>query len=544
MSPQTQVFHLNPNNINTKKCNNSTNTFTFPFTMDYTLSPFLYAAPLLLAFYIITKHFLRKFHNHPPAPFLTFPIIGHLYLFKKPLQRSLAKISDRYGPVLLLQFGSRKVLLVSSPAGAEECFTKNDVVFANRPHLMAGKHLGYNFTSLAWSSYGDHWRNLRRITSVEMFSTHRLQMLHGIRVDEVKSMVKRINSSAMAEKSVDMKSMFFELMLNVMMRTIAGKRYYGENVEDIEEATRFREMVEETFRIGGATNVGDFLPALKLLVRKLEKSLLVLQQKRDEFMQGLIKGCRKRMEKDGTVTDSEIEGKKKSLIEVLLTLQEKEPEYYKDEIIRSLMLVLLAAGTDTSVGTMEWALSLMLNHPETLKKAQAEIDERIGHERLIDESDMNNLPYLRCIVNETFRMYPAGPLLVPHESSEETTVGGYRVPRGTMLLVNLWAIHNDPKLWDEPRKFKPERFEGLEGVRDGYKMMPFGSGRRSCPGEGLAVRMVALSLGCIIQCFDWQRIGDELVDMTEGTGLTLPKAQPLVAKCSPRPVMSNLLSQI
>ncbi|XP_060199367.1 cytochrome P450 81Q32-like [Lycium barbarum] len=512
--------------------------------MDHHMfSPILYA-PLLLALYIITKHFIRKFKNHPPAPFLVFPFIGHLYLFKKPLQRTLAKISNQHGPVLLLQFGSRKVLLVSSPSASEECFTKNDIIFANRPHLMAGKHLGYNFTSMAWSSYGDHWRNLRRITSVEMFSTHRLQMFHGIRVDEVKSMVKRLNSSAMAEKSVDMKTMFFELMLNVMMRTIAGKRYYGENVEDIEEATRFREMVQETFRIGGATNVGDFLPALKLLVRKLEKSLVVLQQNRDEFMQDMIKNCRKRMKKEGTVTDSEIERNKKSLIEVLLTLQEKEPEYYKDEIIRSLMLVLLAAGTDTSVGTMEWALSLMLNHPETLKKAQAEIDERIGHERLVDESDINNLPYLRCIINETFRMYPPGPLLVPHESSEETTVGGYRVPGGTMLLVNLWAIHNDPKLWDEPRKFKPERFEGLEGVRDGYKLMPFGSGRRSCPGEGLAVRMVALSLGCIIQCFDWQRIGNELVDMTEGTGLTLPKAQPLLAKCKPRPIMANLLSQI
>ncbi|KAK4352158.1 hypothetical protein RND71_027676 [Anisodus tanguticus] len=525
--------------------------------MDHIFTPILYA-PLLLALYIITKHFLRKLRNHPPAPFLILPIIGHLYLFKKPLQRSLAKISDRHGTVLLLQFGSRKVLLVSSPSAAEECFTKNDIIFANRPHLMAGKHLGYNFTSLAWSSYGDHWRNLRRITSIEMFSTHRLQMFHGIRVDEVKSMVKRINSSAMAEKSVDMKSTFFELMLNVMMRTIAGKRdlllqlfdYLNfhfvdeENVEDIEEATRFREMVQETFRIGGATNVGDFLPALKLLVSKLEKSLVVLQQNRDEFMQDMIKNCRKRMEKEGTVTASEVEGNKKSLIEVLLTLQEKEPEYYKDEIIRSLMLVLLAAGTDTSVGTMEWALSLMLNHPESLKKAQAEIDERIGHERLVDESDINNLPYLRCIINETFRMYPAGPLLVPHESSEETTVGGYRVPGGTMLLVNLWAIHNDPKLWDEPRKFKPERFEGLEGVRDGYKMMPFGSGRRSCPGEGLAIRMVALSLGCIIQCFDWQRIGEELVDMTEGTGLTLPKAQPLVAKCEARPVMANLLSNL
>lgn len=187
-------------------------------------SPILYV-PLLLAFYIITKHFLRKLRNNPPAPFLTFPFIGHLYLFKKPLQRTLAKISERYGSVLLLEFGSRKVLLVSSPSAAEECLTKNDIIFANRPLLMAGKHLGYNFTSLAWSSYGDHWRNLRRITSVEMFSTHRLQMLHGIRIDEVKSMVKRLNSSAMAEKSVDMKSMFFELMLNVMMRTIAGKRY-------------------------------------------------------------------------------------------------------------------------------------------------------------------------------------------------------------------------------------------------------------------------------------------------------------------------------
>ncbi|KAM3342122.1 hypothetical protein P3S68_027088 [Capsicum galapagoense] len=513
------------------------------FTMEHIFTLFLYA-PLLLALYIITKHFLRKLRNNPPAPFLTLPIIGHLYLLKKPLQRTLAKISNSHGSVLLLEFGSRKVLLVSSSSAAEECFTKNDIVFANRPRLMSGKILGYNFTSLVWCSYGDYWRNLRRITSVEMFSPHRLQMLHGIRVDEVKSMVKRINSFAMAEKCVDMKSMFFELMLNVMMRTIAGKRYYGENVEDIEEATRFREMVQETFRIASATNVSDFLPALKRLVRKLEKSLVALQQKRDEFMQGLIKDCRKSMEKEGTVTDSEIERKKKSLIEVLLTLQEKEPEYYKDETIRSLMLVLLAAGTDTTVGTMEWALSLMLNHPETLKKAQAEIDERIGHERLVDESDITNLPYLRCIINETFRMYPGGPLLVPHESSDETTVGGYRIPGGTILLVNLWAIHNDPKLWDEPRKFKPERFEGLEGVRDGYKMMPFGSGRRSCPGEGLAVRIIALSLGCIIQCFDWQRNGKELIDMTEETGFNLPKAHPLVAKCKPRPVMANLLSHI
>lgn len=206
--------------------------------------------------------------------------------------------------------------------------------------------------------------------------------------------------------------------------------------------------------------------------------------------------------------------------------------------------VLLAAGTDTSMGTMEWGLSLMLNNPSTFKTAQEEIDRVVGNERLLDESDVANLPYLRCIVNETLRMYPAGPLLIPHESSEECVVGGYRVPRGTMLLVNLWAIQNDPKSWEDPRKFKPERFEGVEGTKVGYKWMPFGSGRRGCPGENLAMRMVGFALGSVIQCFEWERIGDEMVDMTEGSGLTMPKAQSLVANCRPRPGMFNVLSQI
>lgn len=357
-------------------------------------------------------------------------------------------------------------------------------------------------------------------------------------MDEVKSMIQRLISSAKAQEAVDMKKLFFEMMLNVMMRMIAGKRYYGESVEDVEEAERFREIVTETFRIGGASNVGDFLPVVRWLGGGMEKDLKVLQDKRDKFMQELVRDCRKGME------DSDAVGKKKTLIEVLLELQASEPDYYKDEIIRSLMLVLLAAGTDTSVGTMEWAMSSLLNHPEILKRAQSEIDNTIGKDRLLDESDVSNLPYLRSIIMETMRMYPAGPLLVPHESSEECAIGGYRVPKGTMLLLNLWAIHNDPKVWEEPTKFKPERFQDLEGTRDGYKLMPFGTGRRGCPGEGLAMRIVGLSLGAIIQCFDWERNSKELVDMSEGPGLTMPKAQPLVAKCCPRPCMLDLLSQI
>lgn len=205
---------------------------------------------------------------------------------------------------------------------------------------------------------------------------------------------------------------------------------------------------------------------------------------------------------------------------------------------------MLSAGTDTTAGTMEWALSLLLNNPEALVKAKIEIDTKIGQNKFIEESDISKLPYLQGIVNETLRMYPAAPLLPPHESSEESTLGGFRIPCGTMILVNMWAVQNDPKFWEEPTKFKPERFQGPRGGKEGFAFLPFGAGRRGCPGEGLATRMVGITMGFLIQCFEWERVGKELVDMTEGTGLTMPKAHPLMAKCRPRPTMVDLLSQL
>ncbi|KAL3732939.1 hypothetical protein ACJRO7_022457 [Eucalyptus globulus] len=496
---------------------------------------------LFLAFYAIAKRLLHKIRSLPPSPFLTLPVIGHLHLLKKPLHRSLSQISRRHGPVTLLQFGSRRVLVVSSPDAAEECLAKNDIVFANRPRLLARKHLGYNYTSLDSSPYGEHWRNLRRIASLGLLSTNRLLTLSSIRTSEVRSLLRLLAKSG--SQSVDMKCAFFELMLNVMMQMIAGKRYYEENVGEVEEARKFREIVTQSFRVGGVTNIGDFLPFLRRMgLEGLEEKITALHKKRDEFMQSLIDESRSG-EGDESPEESAEGGKRKTLIQVLLSLRETEPEYYKDETVKSLMLVLLLAGTDTSALTMEWAMSAMLNQPEILKKARAEIDEVVGHDRLVNESDLPKLSYLHCVVNETMRMYPVLPLLIPHESAKECCVGGYRVPRGTILLVNLFSIQNDPNYWPNAAKFRPERFTGMEGVRDGYKMMPFGSGRRGCPGENLALRMIGLTLGSLIQCFEWNRISDELIDMTEGTGLTMPKAQPLLAKCRPRSFTSDLLSQ-
>ncbi|KAL0337440.1 UNVERIFIED_CONTAM: cytochrome [Sesamum calycinum] len=201
---------------------------------------------------------------------------------------------------------------------------------------------------------------------------------------------------------------------------------------------------------------------------------------------------------------------------------------------------MLLAGTDTSVVTIEWAMSALLNHPEKLDKARAEIDNFIGNNRLVNESDLSKLPYLQNIILETFRLFPAAPLLVPHEASADCTLGGYDIPQGTIILINAWAIHRDPLVWDDPISFNPERFEGAGEVGP-TKLLPFGMGRRSCPGMGLANRVVGLALVSLIQCFEWQRIGDALVDLTEGEGLSMPKLTPLEAMCRARDVLHKVL---
>ena len=172
---------------------------------------------------------------------------------------------------------------------------------------------------------------------------------------------------------------------------------------------------------------------------------------------------------------------------------------------------MLVGGTDTTTTTLEWAMSLLLNHPEVLKKVKAEIDSQVGCGRLLNDSDFAKLPYLRCVINETLRLYPPQPLLLPHFSSEDCIVGGFHIPRGTILLVNAWFMHRDPNLWEEPTKFKPERFEATNGEREGFKNIPFGIMRRACPGAGMGTRVISLALGALIQCFDWERVGEEMV---------------------------------
>ncbi|XP_047953596.1 cytochrome P450 81Q32-like [Salvia hispanica] len=488
---------------------------------------FIAILAILLLTVIHLVHHKRKRQNQPPSP-PSLPIIGHLHLLKEPMTQTLQTLSGKYGAVLSLKFGLRRVLLITSPSAAEECFTTNDVVFANRPSTLSTKHFSYNNTTLSIAPYGPLWRNLRRLAALHIFSPARVAAFSATRRTELTLFIKDLGRDP--STPVDLKSKFIELAFNVLSMTIAGKRYYGENVGDAAEARRVRFIMREMLEHSGNANLGDLLPFLQWFdFQGLEKRFADLMKKLDKFMQELVDERRSGAASSGTMIDH------------LLSLQEEEPEYYTDELIKGIILVLLVAGTDTMSIGMEWAMSLLLNHPESMDKVRAEIDANVPRDRLVDEEDLPKLSYLNNVITETLRLYPPVPFLIPHQSSEDCRVDGYDIPKGTMLLVNLWAIHRDPEIWDDPEKFKPERHEAN---REGEFMLPFGAGRRKCPGGGIATRVLGLALGTMIHAFEWERVSHELVDMTHGTGFSIPKAKPLEALCKPREGMNHYFTWV
>ncbi|TYH38076.1 hypothetical protein ES332_D12G085600v1 [Gossypium tomentosum] len=485
----------------------------------------IYSLLSVLILWVATKLITSTHKNHPPSP-LALPILGHLHLLKEPLHRTLFTLSQKHGPIFSLKLGSRFLVVVSSPSTVQECFTENDIVLANRPRFIMGKYVGYNYTTLGLAPYGDHWRNLRRLSTIEIFSSTRLNMSLDIRRDEVSRLLRRLYQvSADGFAKVELKSVFSELTFNIIMRMMAGKRYFGEEAtQNSDEGRRFREMIKELFELAVSSYPGDFLPILQLVdYDGYIKRIKDLGSKTDELMQGMIHEHR------SNKGDLNI---KNTMITHLLSMQESQPEYYTDEIIKGLIQVILNAGTDTTAITLEWAMSNLLNNPHVQEKARAELDKLVGQEKLVEEADVAKLPYLQSIISETLRLYPAAPLLVPHSASEICSIEGYEIPKDAIVMVNAWAIQRDPNLWDDALSFKPERFEeGKEMSDQIYKLMPFGLGRRACPGMVLAQHVLGLTLGALIQCFEWERVSEKKIDMTEGQGLTMPKVQPLEAMC-------------
>ncbi|KFK30360.1 hypothetical protein AALP_AA7G251200 [Arabis alpina] len=500
--------------------------------MVYYVIILLPLALFLLAYKFFFTSKTKRF-NLPPSPPGSLPVLGHHRLLKPPVHRLFLSLAKTHGPIFSLRFGYRRAVVISSSSLATECFTgQNDVVLSNRPCFLTAKYVAYNYTTVGTVPYGEHWRNLRRICSLEILSSNRLTNFLHIRKDEIHRMLTRLSRDATnKETEIVLEPLLSDLTFNNIVRMVTGKRYYGDEVHNEEEANLFKKLVADINDSSGARHPGDYLPFLKIFGGSFEKKVKAVGEAMDEILQRLLDECRK--DKDGN-----------TMVNHLLSKQQEEPEYYSDVTIKGLMLGMMIAGTDTSAVTLEWAMSSLLNNPEALEKAKEEIDENIGQERLIDEPDLANLPYLQNIVSETFRLYPAAPLLVPRSPTEDIKIGGYDIPRGTMVMVNAWAIHRDPELWNEPEKFKPERFNEGGEEEDVHKLMPFGNGRRSCPGAGLGQRIVTLALGSLIQCFEWGKVTGEEIDMSETPGMAMRKKVPLRALCRSRPIINKLKAHL
>ncbi|XP_023892234.1 xanthotoxin 5-hydroxylase CYP82C4 [Quercus suber] len=480
-----------------------------------------------------------------PEPAGAWPIIGHLHLLgggDQLLYRTLGAMADKYGSAFNIRLGSRRAFVVSSWEVAKDCFTINDKALASRPTTVAAKHMGYNYAVFGFAPYSSFWREMRKIATLELLSNRRLEMLKHVRFSEVEIGIKELYSLWVQNGScpllVDLKHWLEELTLNVVVRMVAGKRYFGSSAaSDSGEARRCQKAINQFFHLIGIFVVSDALPFMGWLdLQGHEKAMKKTAKELDSILGGWLEEHRQRRVSGEVKANGE-----QDFIDVMLSLQEEGQlsnfRYDADTSIKSTCLALILGGSDTTAGTLTWAISLLLNNRNVLKKAQEELEHHVGMYRQVEESDIKNLVYLQAIIKETLRLYPAGPLLGPREALEDCNVAGYNVKAGTRLVVNVWKIQRDPRVWTNPSSFQPERFltshVNVDVRGQNFELIPFGSGRRSCPGVSFAIQVLHLTLARLLHAFEFATPLDRPVDMTESPGLTIPKATPLEVLLTP-----------
>lgn len=352
-------------------------------------------------------------------------------------------------------------------------------------------------------------------------------------------------------KEVKFLNKVYRFTINIIMRALAGKRCFGDDKqhqaeEILEQGRKFYWILEEFFELTRSGNPDDYLPFLRWIGFKTNhKRYVKLGDVMDEFITELVEGRREIIVKKNNEVAKAPDEKNLPVIDSLLSLQEAEgTEIHSNLLIKGMIQTILLGSAHSAALSVEWTMAVLVNHPEIMQRAIAEIKTAVGNNRLLTDSDLPNLPYLGNIIKESLRLYPIGPILLPRESTKDCIVSGFHIPCGTILLTNAYELHRNPEFWDEPLKFKPERFEEMDGKELEKIYFPFGSGRRGCPGEHMAIRKISLGLGALLQGFEWKRRGEELVDMTESPGLSMGMANNLVVMYKAKEDFVHVLSQL
>eukprot|EP00253_Pinus_taeda_P000913 PITA_00913 len=473
----------------------------------------------------------RTYGRLPPGP-LGWPIVGNLLQLGNNPNESLFHLATKYGPLMSVSLGMKTTVVVSSPAMAKEVLKTHDQLLAGRTVIQSVKPASHDKYSFVWAQYGSHCRMLRRISNTELFSVNRLGTLQHLRRDQVLLTIQRILQEGIEGKSINIEDAMVHFSVNLLGNMAFGKDMFDSHSPAFEE---FKNSISNMMASLGTPNLADYFPFLQRLDPQgvghntkicMERVFRIL----DKFMED-------RLVKRGKTMDGNDDAK--DLLDVLLDMRSNE---FTVIHIRSYLTDIFGAGIDTTAKTMEWAMAELIRNPEKMKRAQAELDQVVGRNRRVEESDTESLPYLCAVVKEAFRLHPVGPLLLPHKAVTACEIGGYLIPKDTQVIVNVWAIGRDPSIWNEPSKFVPERFmdskmSSVDFKGQHFELLPFGSGRRMCVGLPLASRIIHLVLASLLHSFDWappKGMTAEHVDMTEKFGVVMQKAMPLETMPTPR----------
>nr|WJZ49108.1 cytochrome P450 [Isodon lophanthoides var. gerardianus] len=432
----------------------------------------------------------------PPGPY-PLPIVGNVFQVWQNPHQSFSQLSKKYGPIMSIRLGTTLNVVVSSPEIAKVVLTQQ--WYTNRPELQAIQVHGHDKLSMVFlPTSHEKWLAMRKICKEHVFGNHSLQSSQHLRQQKLHQLLGYVQSCCDGGRVVDIREATFTTMLNLMSATMFSS---DDSDFDSPVTLELKEIVEGMADAIVAPNSADFFPFLKPFdpqgVRRRAKLYL-------GRLLHLVKGyLDQRLE---SRRENPTHPKPDDLLETLVDATLGSEYNLKLEDITHLLLDLYGAGTETTTVTIEWVLSELLLHPDVYSKVKDELRNIVGDRKIMEEADISRLPYLQAVVKEVLRLHPPAPLMLPHKAVVDTEINGYFIPKHARLFVNVWSIGRDPSIWPNPETFQPQRFlnTSLDYKGQNFELLPFGSGRRICPGLPLAHRVVHATVAALIHNFDWK----------------------------------------
>ncbi|XP_042029234.1 cytochrome P450 71AU50-like [Salvia splendens] len=464
--------------------------------------------------FLFLLHQWRNLSNKmklPPGP-KGLPIIGHFHLLGKNPIQDLYHLARKHGPIMYTQFGFTPTIVVSSPSAAELFLKTHDHIFSNRSHHEFSYLIAYEQRNIIFGRYGPYWRNMRKLCTVQLLSGLKIRQFEPMRKAEVGSMVDSLREAA---EAIDLSAKIMSVNGGMTCLMVFGRKFEETDLDD----RGFKGLLSEAMAAAAAFNLCDYYPYLRWLdpqgsVRRIKKLSVVF----DRFLEGII--------------DEHAEKKERShdFVDTIMAIHDSGEAGFEFDRrhVKAVLLDMLLAGMDTSATATEWTMAELIKHPKAMKKLQKELEEVVGLNQRVDESHLPDLKYLDCVIKESMRLHPVSPLLA-HEAMEDCEVDGYHIPNKSRVLVNVFAIGRDPDAWEDPENFDPERFlrSNVDLLGRDFQLIPFGSGRRGCPGLQLGLTVVCLMVAQLVHCFDWELAdgtAPEDLDMSYNFALVMSRA--------------------